>query len=145
MAERTATGTVSGAETRAQLEKILAGQTFARAVRLSRLLRYLVGHSIGNDAEFIKEYTLGVEVFDRGESFDPRSDTIVRVQARRLRARLARYYETEGRGDRCVIEVPRAGISLSSIFASRCPSRPCRRNGAATPKRIGWSSRGGSW
>ena len=124
MAERTATGTVSSAEIREQLEKILAGQTFARAVRLSRLLRYLVGHSIGNDAEFIKEYTLGVEVFDRGESFDPRSDTIVRVQARRLRARLARYYETEGRGDRCVIEVPKGGYQPEFHLREPLPEPP---------------------
>jgi serine/threonine-protein kinase len=52
-----------------------------------------------------------VEVFDRGESFDPRTDTIVRVEARRLRSKLKQYYENDGRNDAIVIELPDKGYS----------------------------------
>jgi hypothetical protein len=54
----------------------------------------------------LKEYALGVDVFDRPQSFDPRTDTIVRVQARRLRAKLKEYYATHGQHDPVVIDVP---------------------------------------
>lgn len=59
----------------------------------------------------LKEYVLGVEVFDKDVSFDPRTDPIVRVQARRLRTRLARYYETEGRADPILIDLPKGGYA----------------------------------
>lgn len=55
-----------------------------------------------------EEYALGVDVFGRGESFEPRVDTIVRVQARRLRSKLEEYYDTDGRNDPLLIELPRA-------------------------------------
>ena len=109
MNQRSDTTLVETSEIREQLERILASGTFARATRLSLLLRYVVAHALGENGQSLKEYTLGLEVFERGASFDPRTDTIVRVQARRLRARLARYYETEGRGDPCLIEIPRGG------------------------------------
>jgi len=52
----------------------------------------------------LKEYFLGVEVFDRKPAYDPRVDPIVRVEARRLRAKLKAYYESDGHGDPIVIE-----------------------------------------
>ena len=55
----------------------------------------------------LNEYTLGVEVFDRGELFDPRVDNIVRVQVRRLRSKLEKYYTFESQLDPLVVEVPR--------------------------------------
>ena len=55
----------------------------------------------------IKEYSLGLEVFHRGESFDPRIDPIVRVQARNLRIRLARYYAGPGAAHPLRIELPK--------------------------------------
>src|SRR5436190_23711130 len=79
---------------RAHLDRILATESFSRAGSLSRLLSFLVHRTLDGQAEQLKEYTLGVEVFDRGESFDPRLDTIVRVQARKLRAKLEKYYQT---------------------------------------------------
>ena len=52
----------------------------------------------------MKEYLVGVEVFNKMETFDPRIDSIVRVEARRLRSKLERYYQTEGREDQIVIQ-----------------------------------------
>ena len=65
----------------------------------------------------MKEYTLGVDVFDRGSDFDPRTDTIVRVQARRLRARLAEYYAGPGAADPVVIGLPKGSYAVSFTAA----------------------------
>ena len=73
---------------RRQLGRILRTSVFANAPSLSRFLRYLVERTLQGDRPPLNEYTLGVEVFDRGESFDPRVDNIVRVQVRRLRSKL---------------------------------------------------------
>jgi TolB-like protein/Tfp pilus assembly protein PilF len=81
------------AEVAAQLSRILATDAFRRSPSLGRFLAYLVERSIAGERESIKEYRLGVDVFDRGQDFDPRDDTIVRVQARNLRARLDEYYQ----------------------------------------------------
>jgi len=92
---------------RTQLAQILRSPAFSNAPSLSRLLRHLVEHALRGSADQLKEYSLGVEVFDRGENFDPRTDTIVRVQARQLRSKLQEYYRGEGRADPIVIEVPK--------------------------------------
>ena len=87
-------------EVRSALNRILASKAFASAAGLSKLVGYLVTQTLEGQADHLKEYTLGVEVFERGEYFDPRTDTIVRVQARRLRSKLREYYRGEGRADR---------------------------------------------
>ena len=86
---------LSASEVAAQLQRVLASAAFANAPILSRFLRYVVEHSLPDQACPLKEYALGVEVFGRGADFDPRIDTIVRTHARRLRAKLEEYY----RGD----------------------------------------------
>jgi predicted ATPase len=91
---------------RIQLERMLDSDLFLRAPVISRFLRYLVEHSLDGDTGRLKEYTIGVDVFDRGTHFDPRVDTIVRVQARRLRAKLAEYYLGHGRDDPILLTVP---------------------------------------
>ena len=92
---------------RAQLGRILASATLAQSESLSRLLTYIVTRALDGKADPPKEYLIGVEAFDRGESFDPKTDTIVRVQARRLRAKLAAYYEGPGKNDPLIIELPK--------------------------------------
>ena len=64
-----------------------------------RFLRFAVEQSLQGRADQLKESVIGMEVFDRTSSFDPRTDTIVRVEARRLRSKLKDYYESEGRDD----------------------------------------------
>jgi predicted ATPase len=106
-AEDFAEGGLPSEAVRAQLARILRSRIFSNAPTLSRLLRHLVEGTLGGHAGGqMKEYSLGVEVFDRGESFDPRTDTIVRVQARRLRMKLQVYYRTVGQFDPVLIEVP---------------------------------------
>jgi hypothetical protein len=71
----------------------------------------------------VKEYTIGVEVFGRGDSFDPRTDTIVRVQARRLRSKLEEFYDVDGATDGVVIELPKGGYVPRFRQAAPPPSR----------------------
>jgi len=86
------------------LDRILASKTFSRSPRISRFLTFVVEQTLAGQEDKLKEYLLGVEVFNRMDSFDPRIDSIVRVEARRLRYKLERYYESEGQGDAVIIQ-----------------------------------------
>jgi TolB-like protein len=90
-------------EVRAQLDRVLGSQTFGSAPSLSRFLAHVVEQTLNGKQDSLKEYSLGVDVFDRGDSFDPKTDTIVRSQARRLRLKLREYYEGPGCGDLVLI------------------------------------------
>ena len=92
---------------RAQLDRIVASAAFAGSDRMSRLLRYLVERTLAGEAAQLKEYVLGVEVFDRDQRYDPRLDSIVRVEARRLRAKIEEYYGGPGAGDTILITIPK--------------------------------------
>jgi TolB-like protein/Tfp pilus assembly protein PilF len=87
-------GELAAGAIRSQLEDILASEEFIKSERLRRFLQLTVGWVLAGRAGQLKEYVLGRDVFDRGPSYDPRADSIVRVEARRLRAKLRRYYET---------------------------------------------------
>ena len=78
----------SGDEVRAACERIASSPGFRNSDRMVRFLRFVVEKTLAGAAGELKEYLLGVEVFDRAESFDPKLDTIVRVEARRLRTTL---------------------------------------------------------
>src|SRR5262245_7048123 len=75
-----------------QLERILHSDTFQQSDRLKRFLSFIVRETAEGRGAELKEYVIGVQVFRKEDSFDPRTDPIVRVQARRLRAKLVRYY-----------------------------------------------------
>jgi TolB-like protein/Tfp pilus assembly protein PilF len=104
----------------AQLARLLASSQFSGAGRLSAFLEFVVRKTVGGHSGQIKEYTIGTEVFGRPESFDPRLDTIVRVQASNLRRRLVDYYANGGASDPVVIELPR-GSYVPSIHARDLP------------------------
>lgn len=94
---------------RQQLRRILASKTFRQVDRLQSFLTFVVDEMLEGRGDKLKEFLIGVEVFGKEESFDPRMDPLVRVQARRLRARLVRYYREEGQNDEVVIELPKGG------------------------------------
>jgi TolB-like protein len=98
---------------RAQLERILASPGFANADRLSRFLRFVVERTLAGEGDQLKEYRLGTEVFDRPSDYDPRLDSIVRVEARRLRSKLAEYYDGPGRSDPTIIRVEKGGYAAT--------------------------------
>jgi TolB-like protein/Tfp pilus assembly protein PilF len=130
----------------AQLDKILASATFTNSERLSRFLRFAVQAAAQGRTAQLKEYAVALAVFDKSDSFDPRYDPIVRVEAGRLRTRLKHYYDTEGQRDSLLIDLPKgsyvprftannsqhlgaapASYSLNSIavlpFADHSPNR----------------------
>jgi len=92
-----------------ELERILSSPTFQAAEGQKNFLRFVVEHTIAGRPHEVKEYTVGVEVFGRGATFDPRLDNIVRAEARKLRSRLTKYYEGEGEHDPVRIEFPSRG------------------------------------
>ena len=92
---------------RSELEKVVSSAAFQGAGRSSKLLRFLVERTVSGLGDQLKEYTVGAEALGRGESFDPRTDSIVRVEASRLRARLDLYYWSEGRMDPVRIVLPK--------------------------------------
>ena len=92
---------------REQLARILASPAFETAARSRALLSYVVERAVSNPGESLKEYAIGSEALGKGESFDPRSDPIVRAEASRLRGRLERYYANEGRTDPVEIILPK--------------------------------------
>jgi len=111
-------------DVRAQLAAVLRSQSFVHAPSLSRLLSHIVERTLAGQAGDLKEYSLGVDVFDRGEAFDPKVDTIVRAQARRLRAKLREYYDGEGRGDTVVIELAKGHYVPAFAWRPAPPPSP---------------------
>ncbi len=107
---------------RAQLEKILATESFAGSERLSRFLRFTVEQALQGRPDQLKEYVLGVEVFDRKKSFDPRLESIVRTEAGRLRAKLKEYYEIPGRNDPVRIDYGKGSYVPVFEWRERTPS-----------------------
>src|SRR6186997_1721440 len=85
-------------EVRAELDRILASRGFSTAGRVSKLLRYCVDKTLAGETDQLKEYSVGIEVFERDDKYDPRLDSIVRVEAGRLRTKLDEYYNGEGAG-----------------------------------------------
>src|SRR5246127_3440247 len=82
---------------REQLARVVNSPGFVSSVRLCRFLTHIVNRTIDGDIDSLKEFSIAMEVFDRSSDYDPNIDAIVRVEARRLRAKLKTYYE-EGPG-----------------------------------------------
>ena len=121
----------------AELEKILESQAFTNAERLSRFLRFTVEQALQGRGDQVKEYLLGLEVFDRNQSYDPRIDPIVRVEAGRLRSKLGEYYESEGRNDPVVIQY-RKGSYVPAFQKRESPATGLGSGRSVRGLRNGW-------
>src|SRR5437762_12665535 len=97
----------SADEVRAALARVLESGEFRTARNRARFLQYVVIRTLDHPAEALKEYTIGVDVFERGANFDPRTDGVVRTQAGLIRKHLERYYADEGRFDAVEIVLPK--------------------------------------
>ena len=91
---------------RAELETVLSSPAFVRSPTHAHFLSYLCEKTFAGESDQIKEYSIALEVFGRRDSFDQDTDSIVRVQANRLRKRLAEYYRSEGAGHSLQIVIP---------------------------------------
>src|SRR5215469_9170084 len=90
-----------------QLEKVLQSRVLHGSESLRAFLRYVVENAVDHREIFLKEYTIATEVFGRDRGYDSRNDSVVRVQAGRLRTKLHEYYSTEGVNDKVVIDLPK--------------------------------------
>ena len=115
---------------REELERMLTSPEFQSSGHLKNFLRHVVEETINGRGGLIREYTLGTGVFNRGASFDPKLDNIVRTEAQKLRARLARYYETTGAGDPIRIELRKG--SYSPEFRTAPQTQRAEENGCAS-------------
>ncbi len=97
----------TAAQIRLQRDRILASKLFALSNRLRAFLSFIVDAQLEGRADKLKEFALGVEVFNKDANFDPSIDSIVRVEASRLRSKLREYYGDEGKDDPLRIEVPK--------------------------------------
>jgi len=111
-------------EVRDQIERITSSTAFRTSDRLKHFITFVASQVLQGKGDNLKEYAVGVQVFGRETAFDPRTDPVVRVQARRLRARLERYYREEGQHDDIVVDLPKGGYA--PVFR--------RREVAAPPK-----------
>ena len=111
------------------LEKVLASSLFQGAGRSSSLLRFIVEEYSAGHAERLKEYTIGVEALGRGDSFDPRTDPIVRAEASRLRDRLERYYAAEGQADPVAIVLPKGAYVPEFVERNAAPRNGTEEQG----------------
>lgn len=101
----------------AALERILTAPEFAQADRLQQLLRFLAEKAIAGDTGAVKETVIGVEVFGRTPGYDPKIDSVVRTEVRRLRLKLQDYYAGSGAADTVRIEIPKGAYQV--IFRSQ--------------------------
>src|ERR1700674_548998 len=99
----TSEGEIAQEAIREELARILESSIFVQSDRLGRFLRYTVETTLAGDAETLKEYLIGTEVYDRKPPYHPSVDSIVRSEARRLRNKLKEYYDSVGRNDSVLI------------------------------------------
>ena len=117
------------AQFQAEIERLIASHTLHGSESLCKLLRYLGRQAFEHPGVPVKEYQIATEVFGRQTDFDPQLDSMVRVQAGRLRSKLAEYYGTEGASDRLVIELPKGSYAIT--FHERAGVAGSPGNGAA--------------
>jgi hypothetical protein len=101
----------------AQLERITQSTPFRTSEIHRALLAYLVEKSLSGEADSVKEYTIGLEVFRKPPSYDPRQESTVRMHVSRVRQKLDEYYQTEGSSDPVIIGLPKGAFKIS--FAQR--------------------------
>ena len=101
------------AHCRGQVDKLLSSHALHGSESLCKLLRYLADHALDHPGASPKEYQIATEVFGRPSNFDPHLDSTVRVQAGRLRGKLAEYYATEGAEDAILVDFPRGTYALA--------------------------------
>jgi hypothetical protein len=96
-----------------QVERLTKSHSLHSSESLCRLLRYLAEHTLDHPGVALKEYQIATEVLGRPPGFDPQSDSTVRVQAGRLRVKLAEYYGHEGVNDPILVEIPKGSYVLA--------------------------------
>jgi Malectin domain len=101
-------GATPGVELQAaEVQRVLESGLFVKAPRLEKFFRYICERHLRGESDQLKEYSIAVEALDRSSDFDPKKDSIVRVEAHRLRKRLDEYYRAAGASHPIHIRIPR--------------------------------------
>ncbi|MCU1271362.1 MAG: hypothetical protein JWN74_2656 [Acidobacteriaceae bacterium] len=108
------TGHVTDVEPRlVEIDRLVNSHTLHGSESLCKLLRYLADHALRHPGVPLKEYQIATEVFGRPSDFDPQLDSLVRVQASRLRSKISEYYSAEGTDDSILVELPKGTYALT--------------------------------
>jgi len=106
-----------------QIDRLTNSHVLHGSESLCKLLRYLARHVLDHPGTPIKEYQIATEVFGRSADFDPQLDSMVRVQAGRLRVKLSEYYALDGAEDPIVVELPKGTYVLAFHHRATMPSK----------------------
>src|SRR6266576_1174343 len=129
-------------QNRIQIQRIVASKAFKTSEVHRNLFNYLADKSLAGEAQNLKEYTVGLDVFGKPASYDPRQESVVRMHVGRLRQKLAEYYRIEGGDDPIVVDLPKGGFSLT--FDARpvpSPADILPLAASTRPERRGFSTR----
>ena len=118
-----ASGFPSGEEIGQELERVLSSPAFEATPKMRRFLQFVVEMTVAGRADELKGYTIGTEVYGRTANFNPAEDTVVRIQAGRLRRALEVYYLTEGKNDPVRIAIPK-GTYVPDFSVTSAPDAP---------------------
>lgn len=125
---------VSAQRAREAADRAAGSRTFGRAERSKRFLRFVVEQAVSGQADRLKEYAIAVDVFDRA-TYDPKIDSVVRVEASKLRGLLKAYYEGEGQDEAVRIDIPKGGYVPRFVLARAGAPAPVATAGpAAVPE-----------
>ena len=127
---------------RLQIQRIISSKAFKTSEVHRNLLNYLAEKSLAGEAQNLKEYTVGLDVFGKPATYDPRQESVVRMHVGRLRQKLAEYYRTDGAGDPVIVDLPKGGFAL--MFEARPAPEPADGmplSASAVPQRRTFSTR----
>src|SRR6516164_8674709 len=96
-----------------QIQRILQSKAFRTSEVQRNLLSYLAEKSISGNADALKEYAVGLDVFSKPVTYDPRQESTVRMHVARLRQKLAEYYRSEGAEDPIIVDLPKGGFKVT--------------------------------
>src|SRR5260221_10539832 len=125
-----------------QIQRIISSKAFKTSEVHRNLLTYLADKSLAGEAQNLKEYTVGLDVFGKPSSYDPRQESVVRMHVGRLRQKLAEYYRSDGAADPIVVDLPKGGFAVTfDMRPAPEPSDGMPLAASATPQRRGFSAR----
>jgi hypothetical protein len=132
VADRTGSAPPTADEVRQLLERILCSRQFSNAPKKQKFLQLICEAYLDGRASELSEYSIGYEVFDRNETYDPALDSIVRVGAHEVRKKLERYYKSEGENEEILLEIP-AGSYIPIFTRLKQEPEPAKSVKPATP------------
>jgi len=116
---------------RTQIDRMVRSKAFEASEVHRHLLQYLAEKSISGESDRLKEYVIGLEAFGKPSTYDPKHDSIVRLQIGRLRQKISDYYQNEATGDPIVVALPKGGFRLEF--------KESIENTAGTPNSTRWT------